>query len=116
MIASSSAITTRTGLVTGSEPLTYRLRRGGRGSRERRLVRHAIEQCVLVAFELFDGAAQRVALAQLGVGVAAHLVGLGLGQRGFRNEGPKPRVLRFTDEDRALLLGDRELGAQAREA
>jgi hypothetical protein len=48
--------------------------------------------------------------------MAAHLVRLGLGQRGFRNERPQPRVLGFTYEDRALLVGDRELGAQALEA
>src|SRR3954454_16319147 len=115
MIASSSAITTRTGLLTGVEPLTYRLRRGGRGSRGRQLVRHAIEQCILVALELFDRPAQGVALPQLRIGMSAHLVRFGLGERRFGDERPQPRVLGLGNEDRALLLGDRELGAQALE-
>src|SRR5689334_14034728 len=115
MIASSSAITTRTGLVTGVVPLTYRLRRGGRSPRERQLAGHAVEERVLIALELLDGAAHRVALARLCIGVAAHLVRLGLGQRCLRHEGPQARVLRLGDQDRALLVGDGQLGAEALE-
>ena len=55
-------------------------------------------------------------MAGLGVGVPAHLVGLGLAQRGLRDEGPQPGVLGLVRQDRALLVGDRELGPQALEA
>ena len=66
-------------------------------------------------FELGDRPAQRVALAALGVGVAAHLVRLGIGQRRLGHERTQPGVLGLGLEERALLVGDGELGAQALE-
>ncbi len=57
-------------------------------------------------------AAQRVALAALGVGVTAGLVRLGVGERRLRHERAQPGVLGLGVEERALLVGDAELGAQ----
>ena len=79
------------------------------------LVRHAIEQRILLALELVDRTAQRIALAGLGIGVAAHLVRLGLGERSLRHERAQPGVVGLGLEERALLVGDRELGAQTLE-
>ena len=67
-------------------------------------------------FELGDRAPQRVALAGLRVGVAPHLAGLGVGERRLRDERPQPGVLGLVLEERALLVGDRELRAQPLEA
>ena len=63
-----------------------------------------------------DRAPQRVALAGLRVGVAAHLAGLGVGDRRLRHERAQPGVLGLGLEERALLVGDGELGAQPLEA
>ena len=52
----------------------------------------------------------------LRVGVAPHLVRLGLSQRRLRNEGSQPCVLRLAHEDRALFVGDGQLGAQTLES
>ena len=54
--------------------------------------------------------------AGLGVGVAAHLVRLGLGERRLGNERPQAGVLGLGGEHRALLVGDREFGAQTLQA
>ena len=78
----------------------------------RRSRRHAVEQVVLLLLELADRSAERVALPALRVGVAAHLVRLGVGERRLRHERPEPGVLGFGVEERALLVGDREFGAQ----
>ena len=70
---------------------------------------------VLLALELRDRAAQRVAVRGQGVGVPPGVSGLGLGERRLRDQGPQPGVLGLLLEERELLLGDRELGAQALE-
>ncbi len=71
-----------------------------RSGERRELVRHAVEQCVLLGFELVDRPAQRLALAALGVGVAAHLVRLGLGERRLRHERTQAGVLGLGLEER----------------
>src|SRR5436190_9635151 len=103
MIASSSAITTRTGFVTSSEPS---LRSSGVQTRGGELVGHAVEQRVLFAFEIDDRPAQRVALHGLGDGMTMHFMRLCLGERRLRHERPQARILRLGREERALFLGD----------
>ena len=61
-------------------------------------------------------AAPRRSFTGLRVGVAAHLVRLGLGQRGFRDQRIATGVLGLAHQDRALLVGDGQLGAQALES
>ena len=63
-----------------------------------------------------DRAAQRVALAGLRVGVAAHVAGLGVGDRRLRDQRAQPGVLGLGLEERALLVGDGQLRAQPLEA
>src|SRR5438552_4023594 len=104
MIASSSAITTRTGLVTESRPFS----RSGREFRG-----HAVEEIVLLAFQLQGRATQVVALTTLGVRVAPHLVRFGVRERSLGHEGPQPSVLRLRVQERALLVGDGQLGPKA---
>ena len=56
--------------------------------------------------------AQRVALAGLRVGVAAHLPRLGVGDRRLGHERTEPRVFGLGLEERTLLVGHGQLRAQ----
>ena len=68
---------------------------------------------VLLLLELVRSrAAGRRAWRVLGVGVTAGLVRLGVGERGLRHERPQTGVLGLGFEERTLLVGDAELGAQ----
>jgi hypothetical protein len=49
---------------------------------------HSVEEGILLAFELGDGTDQHIALAPERVGVASALASLGVGEWGFRNQGP----------------------------
>src|SRR5690349_24856498 len=111
MIASSSAITTRTGLVTGSG-LSLRISWGQCRSGRGQLVGHPVEQRILLALEFGDRTAQHITLAGLGIGMTADLMRLGLRDRRLRNERPQTRVLGLGDENGALLISDGQLGAQ----
>ena len=106
MIASSSASDDAHGLGHRSlgSPGT------GLGRRARPPCGRAASSCSCSSSR--DRPAQRVALAALGVGVAARLVRLGVGERRLGHERPQAGVLGFGLEERALLVGDRELGAQ----
>ena len=55
-------------------------------------------------------------MAGLGVGVAAGVARLDVGERRLRHERAQPGVLGLLLEERELLLGDRELGADPLEA
>src|SRR5690348_16921739 len=112
MIASSSATTTRTALLTSFRSLDA----SGRQTRARELVGHAIEQCVLLALELGNRTTQFVALTSLRLGVALGLVRLRLGKRRLRDERTQARVISLVDEKRTLLVGDGELRAQSLQA
>ena len=48
-----------------------------------------------------------------GIGVAARIARLDVGERGLGHERPEPDVLGLLLEEPELLLGDRELGADA---
>src|SRR6185436_19446622 len=108
MIASSSAMTTRvrgdSGSATGRSP-----------SASRQLGRDSIEELVLLPFELLDRLAERVAMAREGVGVAARIASFDIGDRGLGDECAQTDVVGFLLEEDELLLGDRELGANALE-
>ena len=111
MIASSSATTTRTGLVT-TEGLS--VLRAGSDRSERRLLRsHAVEKGILLAFELGDRTDERVALTAERIGVTAALAGVGIGERGFGYEGAQPGGVGFFFHVDQLLLGHGEIGAEA---
>src|SRR5690242_11543311 len=105
MIASSSARTTRTGVLT--DCLFAPVRLPGR-----QLGRHAIEQGVLFPLQIADRSPQRVPLPCECVGVPPHLACLGLGERRFGYERAQARVLGLVLEERELLVDDRALGAQ----
>ena len=77
---------------------------------------HAVEERVLLGFELAHRPPQRVPLADLGVGVAAHLAGFGVGHRRLGHERAQPGVLGLGLEERALLVGDGQLRAQPLQA
>ena len=62
-----------------------------------------------------DRRAQGVAVAGQRVGVAAGLAGLGVGERRLGDERAQAGVVGLVLEEHELLLGDRELGAEALE-
>ena len=102
------------GLVLGDDDAgrTARLsgHEGSRWSARRQFGRDAVEERVLLLLELADRRPQRLGVARLGVGVAAGVAGLDVGERGLRHERPQPYVLGFLLEEAQLLVGDRELG------
>jgi len=69
----------------------------------------AVEQRILLPFELPDGAAQRVGVAGLGVGVTAGLARLDVGQGRLGDERAQAHVLGLLLEEAELLLGHRQL-------
>src|SRR4051812_40096544 len=106
MIASSSAITTRVG--RGSDTVL-------RGSAGGQFGRDAVEEGVLLRLELAHGAAQRLRLTGLRIGVTAGVARLDVGEGRLRHQRTEADVLRLLLQEAELLLGDRELGADALE-
>ncbi len=73
---------------------------------------HAVEQCILLAFELGDRTGQHIALAAEGVGVTAALAGLGVRERGLGDQCPEAGTVGFLLHVQELFLRDGEIGAQ----
>ena len=107
MMASSSAIDDagRAAGLSGHE--------GSRGQRadSSAEIRSSSESCSRSSSRTVDRSESRV--AGLGIGVPAGVAGLDVGERRLRHQRPQPHVLRFLLEEAELLLGDRELGADA---
>ena len=112
MIASSSASTTRTGLLTGR---TAHRRREESGRRVE-LGGHAVEERVLLALELATARRSASRCRLCASAWRRTSSGLGVGDRRLRHERAQPGVFGLGLEERALLVGDRELGAQPLEA
>ena len=85
----------------------------GPGSAGGELGRHLVEQLVLFALERRDLEDQGIAVASHGVGLAPGVAGLDIPQRGLGHDRAHPGVVGFLLEERHLLAGDLELGAQA---
>src|SRR5262245_8928061 len=98
MIASSSAITTRVARAVGSDTGS------DLGSAGRELGRDAVEEPVLLLFELPDRRADGVAVPAEGIGVATGVARLDVGERGLGHEGAQPDVLGLLLEHRELLV------------
>ena len=79
------------------------------------LGRHAVEQCILLAFELDDRTGQHIALAAEGVGVTATLAGLGVRERGLGDQCPEAGTVGFLLHVQELFLRDGKIGAQSPE-
>ena len=76
------------------------------------LGRHPVEQGILLPDQGLDGAAENLALATQGVGVAPRFTGLHVGEGCLGDERAQARLLGSLLEERQLLVGDRELGPQ----
>ena len=106
MIASSSAMTTRTGVLSDDGT---GLRSGSAG---REFGRDAVEKGILLALELHDVAAERVTMAGERVGVSAGVARLDIRERGFGDERAQAGVFGLLLEEHELLFGDGQLDAQ----
>src|SRR3954470_15032058 len=100
MMASSSAITTRT--VTGV-PFS---RSPGSAS----LGEEAVEELVLRLLQLLDRGQQAITVASHGIGVLLGLEVLVLGERRLGHERAQPGLFGGFGEESELLVGDAQLG------
>ena len=75
--------------------------------------RHAVEQRILLPDELGDRTGERVPVPRQRVGVPAGVAGLHVADGRLGDERPEPGVVSLALEERELLLGDGELGAEA---
>src|SRR3954452_2371801 len=112
MMASSSAISTRVGNDVSFRPAPFNHQEvAGPSAGD-----ETIEQLVAAGFESGDGLQHLGAAAAHGVGVAAGVPMLAVGQRGLGHEGPEMGVVGVTTQMDELLVDDAQLlpqGAQA---
>src|SRR5947209_8614129 len=101
MIASSSAITTRT--ATKGPPLPA-------------VGQQAVEELVLGLLESLDGLHQLGPAVGNGVGVLLGVVMLAIGERRLRDERAQAGLVGRLGEEGHLLVDDRQVGAQPLEA